>query len=172
MSSTPGSRNLPSSPSFRSGKIHDIYWESLQSFPDPRGYLCELFRQDELPAEFQPVMAYVSASNPGIVRGPHEHTQQADLFCFLGPFQIDLWDNRPSSPSYLVHERAVLETGSWTRLIVPPGIVHAYKNLGLAPALVINCPNRLYKGPRRLEPVDEIRHEDDPESPFRVEIDN
>jgi dTDP-4-dehydrorhamnose 3,5-epimerase len=48
-------------------------------------------------------------------------------------------------------------------------VVHAYKNVGAAPALVINLPDRLYKGPERREPVDEIRHEDNPHSLFKVE---
>jgi dTDP-4-dehydrorhamnose 3,5-epimerase len=32
--------------------------------------------------------------------------------------------------------------------------------------IVFNCPNRLYKGPGYKDPVDEIRHEDDKNSPF------
>jgi hypothetical protein len=35
--------------------------------------------------------------------------------------------------------------------------------------MVINCANRLYKGPGRKEDVDEIRYENDPECPFRLE---
>jgi dTDP-4-dehydrorhamnose 3,5-epimerase len=35
--------------------------------------------------------------------------------------------------------------------------------------VVFNCPNRLYKGPGRKEPVDEIRHEDDAHSRFRLD---
>jgi dTDP-4-dehydrorhamnose 3,5-epimerase len=44
---------------------------------------------------------------------------------------------------------------------VPPGVVYAYKNVSSEPGLVFNCPNRLYKGPGRKEPVDEIRHEEE-----------
>ena len=54
-------------------------------------------------------------------------------------------------------------------LIIPPGVVHAYKNVGGAAGIVFNCPNRLYKGPGRKEPVDEIRHEEDPDSRFRLD---
>jgi dTDP-4-dehydrorhamnose 3,5-epimerase len=54
-------------------------------------------------------------------------------------------------------------------LIVPPGVVHAYQNVGGVPGLVFNCPNRLYKGAGRQEPVDEIRHEEDPDSPFKLD---
>jgi len=34
---------------------------------------------------------------------------------------------------------------------------------------VINCPNRLYMGQRKREPVDELRHEDDPDTPYRID---
>ena len=56
-----------------------------------------------------------------------------------------------------------------TRLIVPPGVVHGYKCISSIPALAYNFPNRLYKGPRRAEPVDEIRHGADPASPYQME---
>ena len=50
--------------------------------------------------------------------------------------------------------------------IVPPGVVHAYRNIGQHDAIIINCPNQLYAGEGKKEPVDEIRHEDRAESVF------
>jgi len=35
--------------------------------------------------------------------------------------------------------------------------------------MVINCPNRLYAGQGRQEKVDEIRHEDDSDTVFRMD---
>ena len=150
-------------------KIAGVLLKPVRPFADARGWLCELFRNDELAAEHQPVMAYLSETKPGVVRGPHEHIEQTDCFCFLGHFQIDLWDNRPGSATLGVHETITVQDGAWLQVVIPPRIVHAYKNVGSLPALVVNCPNRLYQGPGRREAVDEIRHEDDPESPFRVE---
>jgi dTDP-4-dehydrorhamnose 3,5-epimerase len=43
---------------------------------------------------------------------------------------------------------------------IPPGVVHAYRNVGAVPGLVFNAPNRLYAGWGKAEPVDEIRHEE------------
>ena len=40
---------------------------------------------------------------------------------------------------------------------IPPGVVHAYRNVGTIPGLVFNSPNRLYAGYGKREPVDEIR---------------
>jgi dTDP-4-dehydrorhamnose 3,5-epimerase len=37
------------------------------------------------------------------------------------------------------------------------------------PGWVINMPNKLYAGKGRQEPVDEIRHENDNNSPYTLE---
>lgn len=151
--------------------IAGVLWKPLKKVHDPRGWLCELFRDDELPPEFHPAMGYVSVSEAGIVRGPHEHLDQADYFCFLGPstFKIYLWDNRPGSPSYRGRETALVGEDRPMALVIPAGVVHAYKNVGSVPGLVYNFPNRLYKGPGRRSPVDEIRYEDDERSSFHVQ---
>ena len=47
--------------------------------------------------------------------------------------------------------------------------MHGYKNIGSTDGMVINCPNRLYMGEKKLDPIDEIRHEDDPASPFKMD---
>jgi dTDP-4-dehydrorhamnose 3,5-epimerase len=52
---------------------------------------------------------------------------------------------------------------------VPPGVVHAYKNVGSDDAFVLNFPDRLYAGVNRAEAVDEIRHEDDEDSRFGMD---
>jgi dTDP-4-dehydrorhamnose 3,5-epimerase len=156
-------------PLWYTGPIDGVIWRPLVKHHDARGWLCELFREDELTAELQPAMCYLSTTLPGVERGPHEHREQADNFYFLGPsmFQVDLWDNRPTSPSYRARHSKVVGAARPTALVVPPGVVHAYRNVGTEAGLVVNCPNRLYQGPGRSEPVDEIRHELDPDHPFR-----
>jgi dTDP-4-dehydrorhamnose 3,5-epimerase len=54
-------------------------------------------------------------------------------------------------------------------LVVPPGVVHAYKNVGSGQGVVFNGANRLYKGRGKKEPVDEIRHEEHETSPYRLD---
>ena len=87
---------------FHPGEIKDVVVRDLRKFTDQRGWLTELFRSDELTGEFLPAMSYISSTKPGVARGPHEHVDQADLFCFLGPsnFKLRMWDNRPSSPTF------------------------------------------------------------------------
>ncbi len=142
----------------------------LRKFQDARGWLCELFRHDDLPVELHPAMAYVSETLAGVTRGPHEHVDQADCFCFIGPsnFEMYLWDHRPHSPTHGNRSTDVVGETRPMLLVIPPGVVHAYKNVGSASGWVFNCPNRMYRGAGRKEPVDEIRHEDEPDSPFKV----
>jgi len=135
----------------------------LVRYLDPRGWLVEAWRSDELAPEWHPAMGYVSLTHAGVVRGPHEHVDQADLFVFLsGEFKLHLWDK--------VGGKMVLDVGEAhpCSVLVPPGVVHAYQNVGLSDALVLNFPNRLYRGPGRSEPVDEVRHEDDPSGRFEL----
>src|ERR1700737_2258737 len=78
-------RRAPMAESFQAGEIKDVVVRDLRKFNDRRGWLVELFRHDELDSEFFPAMAYISSTSPGVARGPHEHVDQADLFCFMGP---------------------------------------------------------------------------------------
>jgi len=153
---------------YQSGKIHDIVIKPLNKFIDERGWLAELFRSDEVPAEHMPAMTYVSATRPGVARGPHEHVDQTDYFCFLGPanFKVYLWDSRQSSPTFGVKQVLFAGIDAPKLVIVPPGIVHAYKNVSSEDGLVFNAPNRLYAGEGKRLPVDEIRHEEAADSPF------
>src|SRR5438046_1482773 len=123
---------------FHPGSIEGVIWKPLKKYHDSRGWLCELFRHDELAAEFHPVMAYISMTEPGVARGPHEHADQADCFCFIGPsnFKMYLWDNRPKAPTYLAHQTAVVGADKPMLLIIPAGVVHADQNGGPEPGLV------------------------------------
>ncbi len=147
---------------FTSGPIEGVVVTALKKYSDKRGWLSELFREDELDPQFIPAMCYISSTEPGIARGPHEHRDQADYFCFVGPstFRIYLWDNRPNSPTF--RHTMVFDAGENApqSVIIPAGVVHAYKNVGSAPGWVINLPNKLFAGRARKEPVDEIRHEE------------
>ena len=156
---------------FKIGDVQDVIVRPLQRHDDSRGWLIELFRQDALPGEFLPVMAYISSTRPGVTRGPHEHVDQADLFCFIGPsnFKLRMWDNRTDSPTYRRMMTLVAGEDNPQVVIVPKGVVHAYQNIGDRDGIVINCPNRLYRGDQRRSEVDEIRHEDDPDTIFRID---
>jgi dTDP-4-dehydrorhamnose 3,5-epimerase len=145
------------------GEIEDVICRRLTRHTDPRGWLAEIFRADEMPPEYRPAMSYVSVTRPGVGRGPHEHEEQADLFAFFGPgtFRVRLWDNRPDSPTYGNVWTAEVGENAPTLLVVPPHVVHGYKNVSPTDAWVVNLPNRLFRGEGRKQAVDEIRYEED-----------
>lgn len=155
----------------KNGEIPGVILHPLIIHSDPRGWLVELFRHDGLPAGFRPEMSYLSMTLPGKIRGPHEHAHQTDLFCFVGPsmFRLYLWDNRSGAPNYRRLFYSEFGEKVAMAVLVPPGVVHAYKNIGALPGMVFNAPDRLYGGMNRNEPIDEIRWESDPYSPFRIE---
>lgn len=140
-------------------EIEGVIIRPLRRFSDARGWLIELFREDELPDGFDPAMGYISVTHAGVARGPHEHRDQADGFCFLsGSFEVTLWENRGGRPRIREVHRAGEDNPLF--MVVPPGVVHAYKNVGESDAFVLNFPDRLYAGWDKKDPVDEIRHED------------
>ena len=156
---------------FSEGEIKGVVVRELKKFFDTRGWLTELFRKDELDEQFLPAMAYISSTNPGVTRGPHEHWDQADLFCFIGPsnFKLRVWDNRKDSETFGSMMTMVVGQDNPAAVLIPHGVVHGYRNVGDIDGIVINCPNRLYAGTGRKEEVDEIRHENDGESTFSMD---
>lgn len=156
---------------FKNGDITGVEVRVLNKYTDERGWLMELFRHDELGSEYFPVMTYLSQTKPGVARGPHEHIDQADYFCFAGPsdFKVYLWDNRVESKTYMNRMTIVAGESRPTVVIVPKKVVHAYKNIGDRDGLVVNCPNRLFKGAGKKEPVDEVRYENDANSPYKLD---
>lgn len=156
---------------FKKGPIEGVVVKVVKKYIDERGWLAETFRHDELEQQYLPRMGYTSLTLPGVQRGPHEHVDQSDLFLFFGPgnFKIWLWDNRKQASTYL--NKQVLFGGGDNPLqvLVPPGVVHAYKNVGSDQAVVHNFPNQLFMGEGKRQPIDEIRHEDDARTPFQCD---
>lgn len=134
----------------------------LSKNEDARGWLAEAWRSDGF--KHKPAMLYVSCTKKGVVRGPHEHIRQTDVFVFLGAFRIFLWDNRQRRCEKLEYR---VPADKPTLVVVPPGVVHAYKSLA-ENGIVMNLPDKLYRGKGKRGKVDEIRHEDDPNSPYLV----
>jgi dTDP-4-dehydrorhamnose 3,5-epimerase len=156
---------------FTSGPIEGVVITELRRFADQRGWLTEVFRHDALDEAAYPAMGYVSMTYPGVARGPHEHVDQTDLFAFVGPgaFKVYLWDTRGDSPTFGARQTLIAGADAPMTVLVPPGVVHAYRNVSDENGLVFNAPNRLYAGWGKQEPVDEIRHEDRPDQVFALD---
>jgi len=149
-------------------EIEGVLIKKLNQYQDERGWLTEIYRHDE--TDYRPVMSYVSRTNPGVVRGPHEHRQQTDCFVFVGPgfFELHLWDNRAASDTHGNYIKVAVGENNPTLVIVPPGVVHGYKCISDTPAYSINLPDRLYKGEGKSEETDEIRWEVQADSPYKI----
>lgn len=149
--------------------IDGVIIKNLQKFEDSRGWLAEIWRDDE--SDYKPVMGYVSVTHPGMVRGPHEHQEQSDCFIFLGPgdFELHLWDRRAGSATEGEYLKMSVGEKKPSLVIVPPGVVHGYKGIGDKDAFSINLPDKLYKGEGKKEGVDEVRWEKDENSPYKIE---
>lgn len=153
---------------FIDGEIEGVIVENPTVNRDSRGWLVEVFRSDELKVPISHAMAYISGTNPSVVRGPHMHAYQTDYFYFtgIGKFNLYLWDYRPDAKRH----RRLFQCYTPTVVIVPPGVVHAYKNVSEDDVgLVLNLPNQLYAGFQKKDPVDEVRFENHPGSPFKIE---
>jgi dTDP-4-dehydrorhamnose 3,5-epimerase len=77
-----------------------------------------------------------------------------------------LWDTRKDSATFGCKFTALYGSENRAAVIIPPGVVHAYKNVTEESGWVFNGPNALYAGEGKSQPVDEIRHEDIENSPY------
>lgn len=148
--------------------IDGVIIKKLKKYEDDRGWVTELYRSDEESFDLQ--MSYASYTKFNVVRGPHEHIKQSDYFCFSGPgdFEMHLWDNRKDSPTYKEYVKMVVGESNPAVTIIPPGVVHGYKSISENGSWYVNTPNALYAGKDKQEEVDEIRHETDESSEFKI----
>ncbi|MCX6796445.1 MAG: dTDP-4-dehydrorhamnose 3,5-epimerase family protein [Candidatus Falkowbacteria bacterium] len=148
--------------------IKDVVIKKIKKIEDERGWLAEVFRNDE--KNYQPIMSYVSFTKAGVIRGPHEHQHQSDYFIFIGPgnFELHLWDSRPGSETEGEYVKMVVGEEEPVAVIVPPGVVHGYKCFSENGAYTFNLPDKLYQGKNKAEEADEIRWEQDKDSPYKI----
>ncbi|MFH1564968.1 MAG: dTDP-4-dehydrorhamnose 3,5-epimerase family protein [bacterium] len=149
--------------------MNSVIIKELKKYNDDRGWLAEIFRIDE--TDIKPEMGYVSVTKSGVARGPHEHKNQSDFFIFLeqGKFRLYLWENRQGKEGFRELKTYEVGEGNPVSVIVPPGVVHGYKCISEEQGLVINLPNKLYRGENKKDEVDEIRWETDEDSPFIID---
>jgi len=155
---------------YKIGKIEGVEIIKLEKYADRRGGLIETFRKDIVKENLCPVMSYVSYTKPGMSRGPHEHLHQTDIFSFIGPgkFKLKLWDNREKSKTYGNTMHVTGGDVNPITVIIPPRVIHGYKNISKkADGMVINYPDKLFKGTGKRGKVDEIRHEDKDDEFYR-----
>ena len=137
--------------------IKDLIVQKMPVNIDHRGYLIEGWRSDL--TNFQPQMMYVSYSQPKVRRGAHLHRLQMDYFVFLGPanFRVVVIDNRDFSSTYKEVDDFYVGANNPVYVVIPTGCWHGYQNVSNEIGMVINLPDKLYKGEQYKDPVDEVR---------------
>jgi dTDP-4-dehydrorhamnose 3,5-epimerase len=135
--------------------IEGVKCAPFEVWPDDRGYFIEVQRIGKgLAAHFPPATTQVSAARnyPGIIKAFHLHKHQTDCWTpAAGMLQVALIDLRPDSKTF--GSRNTLYVGQlrpW-QILIPPGVAHGYKVIGLEPSMLVYATDRFY------DPADEGR---------------
>ena len=117
-------------------------------WPDDRGYFLEVMRiGNGLASHYDPATTQISAalSYPGTIKAFHYHLEQTDFWVpAMGIFQVALVDLRQGSATF--GRKNTLYVGSlrpW-QILIPPGVGHGYKVIGLDPAMLVYVTNKFY----------------------------
>jgi dTDP-4-dehydrorhamnose 3,5-epimerase len=138
--------------------IEGVGIEPLQVYPDDRGFFTELARLGKglasgmVPDGTRNIQVSFTLSYPGTIKAIHYHSEQSDLWAPVsGMLQVFLCDLRRQSRTFgLINTLYVGRFRPW-EILIPPGVGHGYKALGIEPI------NLLYFTDRHYNPADELR---------------
>jgi dTDP-4-dehydrorhamnose 3,5-epimerase len=138
--------------------IDGIRIEPLQIYPDDRGFFTEIARlgrglaSDMVPDGARKIQISLTLTYPNTIKAIHYHAEQTDLWApVTGMVQVFLYDLRRHSKTFGLTN--TIYTGGlrpW-EILIPPGIGHGYKALGVEPIQL------LYMTDRHYNPADELR---------------
>ncbi|MBI4142381.1 dTDP-4-dehydrorhamnose 3,5-epimerase family protein [Candidatus Uhrbacteria bacterium] len=153
--------------------ISGLLLTPLKILKDDRGQIMHLLRADA--PHFQKFgEVYVSGINAGATKGWKIHARAvANLAVVSGRVRFVCYDAREESLTYGEFQEVTLapEGASYQLLTVPAGVALAWRNLGDAMALVVNCATEVYAPDEsRTLPLDTFAYEwDRPIVPDEVE---
>ena len=101
--------------------------EEITIHQDQRGVVFEALSPDALASQRN---VHVVMTEPGGIRGNHQHQLGTEIVIVYGPALVRLRDGEE------IEDREVAE-GCVVRLTIPPGVSHAFKNTGQQPNLLI-----------------------------------
>lgn len=138
--------------------IEGILIEPLQVYPDDRGFFCELARLGKglaskmVPDEQRKIQISLTLTYPGTIKAIHYHAEQTDLWAPVsGMVQVFLYDLRRHSSTFgAINTIFAGRLQPW-EILIPPGVAHGYKALGVEPIQL------LYFTDRHYNPADELR---------------
>jgi dTDP-4-dehydrorhamnose 3,5-epimerase len=138
--------------------IEGIRIEPLQIYPDDRGFFCELARLGQglaakmVPDEQRKIQVSWTLTYPGTIKAIHYHAEQSDLWAPVsGMVQVFLYDLRRRSRTFGAINTIFAGRFQPWEILIPPGVAHGYKALGVEPIQL------LYFTDRHYNPADELR---------------
>jgi len=138
--------------------IEGVLIEPLQVYPDDRGFFCELARLGKglaskmLPDDQRKIQVSLTLTYPGTIKAIHYHAEQTDLWAPVsGMVQVFLYDLRRNSSTFGAINTIFAGRFQPWEILIPPGVAHGYKALGVEPIQLIYFTDRHYN------PADELR---------------
>jgi dTDP-4-dehydrorhamnose 3,5-epimerase len=138
--------------------IEGVQIESLKVYPDDRGFFCELARLGNgLAAKMVPndqckIQVSLTLTYPGTIKAIHYHSEQSDLWAPVsGMVQVFLYDLRRNSSTFGSINTIFAGRFQPWEILIPPGVAHGYKALGVEPIQLVYFTDRHYN------PADELR---------------
>src|SRR5882762_7136860 len=138
--------------------IEGIRIESLQVYPDDRGFFCELARLGKglaskmVPDDQRKIQVSLTLTYPGTIKAIHYHAEQSDLWAPVsGMVQVFLYDLRRHSSTFGAINTIFAGRFQPWEILIPPGVAHGYKALGIEPVQLVYFTDRHYN------PADELR---------------
>ena len=130
----------------------------LQVYPDDRGFFTEIARlgrglaSDMVPDNTRKIQISLTLTYPNTIKAIHYHSEQTDLWApVTGMVQVFLYDLRRHSKTFgLINTIYAGRFRPW-EILIPPGVGHGYKALGVEPIQL------LYMTDRHYNPADEFR---------------
>ena len=132
--------------------IDGVRIEALRVYPDDRGYFTELARlgsaglaEKMLPGGQARIQISATLTYPGTIKAIHYHYEQTDLWLPIsGMLQVFLCDLRRTSPTFGKLNTVFAGTLRPWAVLIPPGVAHGYKVIGVEPAMLVYLTNRFY----------------------------
>lgn len=128
--------------------IEGLRLQPVVFWPDDRGYFLELMRLGQgLVSGFSAASTQVSAalSYPGTVKAFHYHLRQTDCWVpAMGMLQVALVDLRRGSRTCGARNTLYVGVLRPWQLVIPPGVAHGYKVIGIEPAMLLYVTDRFY----------------------------
>jgi dTDP-4-dehydrorhamnose 3,5-epimerase-like enzyme len=108
--------------------------ESVKIHRDARGSVFEPLNDAELAAQKN---VHVVITAPNEVRGNHRHASAVEITTVVGPCLVRFKEAG-------VIRDAEVPTGETWRFVIPPGVVHAYRNTGSEPMVLISFSTQVH----------------------------